>query len=53
MAAEIEEIYSLGDGLPQYLINSKAIEFNRKYGYYPGKVILNSKYRMIWGVNIS
>ncbi len=45
MATEVEEKYSLEDGLPQYQINPKATEFSRKYGYYPDKVILNSKYK--------
>ena len=47
MAPEVEERYSLKDGLPQNQINPKAIEFSRKYGHYPDKVILNLKYEYI------
>jgi len=47
MAAEVEEKYHFEDGLPQYQISPDAIEFSKKYGQYPAKVILNLKYKDI------
>src|SRR3974390_1459052 len=45
MVVEVEEKYHFEGGLPQHQINPKAIEFYKKHGYYPAKVILNWKYQ--------
>lgn len=49
MAIDVEERYSLENGLPDNKVTPKYVEeFYQKYERYPAKVVVNLKHKVTW-----